>query len=128
MKFHAEEKTKTIQNILTKVMCSKKFKKRTLENWDGHLDIPEACTSTSFDTCKIIEISYSISLNVEARIKMFPKLDIPIQIGTIPLEQLSSHVSCESSLFCNNNKDEWEEIEFDSGRQTISFQEESTYS
>jgi hypothetical protein len=48
---------------------------------------------------------------------MFPKIEIPIKIGNIPLaEQLCSKLS-ESSLFCNSYKDEWKKIEFVMGRK-----------
>ena len=50
---------------------------------------------------------------------MFPKIEIPIKIGKIPLaEQLCSKLS-ESSLFCNSYKDEWKQIEFVMGRKKI---------
>jgi hypothetical protein len=50
---------------------------------------------------------------------MFPKIEIPIKIGNIPLaEQLCSKLS-ESSLFCNSYKDEWKKIEFVMGRKKI---------
>lgn len=66
----------------------------TLGNWsNASLQIPIVCPSL-LDTCKIIKLEYKLTLIVNvSELSVSSRLDIPIVIGTIPINTSSSQAT-----------------------------------
>ncbi len=84
-------KTPTRFQTITRDAGTQKFAKtideKTVSNWNGSLVVP-AVSPSSLKTCRIIEIQYFLTLNLNpSGPSMDFKMNLPICIGTIPLTE-----------------------------------------
>lgn len=127
LKFHASGKTKSSLRWVTEIQNTHKVRPHSIENWlGGQLRIPSVCPSSN-DTCRIIEISYSVIFIYGASNSIDSNVTIPITVGTIPLIQENETTlsiplapSYEECMFgvnpnkeLNNNIEKGEVIESD---------------
>ena len=71
---------------------------RSSETWTADIEIPSVAT-TSNGSCRIIDVSYSLVLNVNpAGFTKSKNVSIPIVIGTIPIYEINSALSYHNYL------------------------------
>lgn len=83
--FHSTRKSSKFYQNIAQIDYPNVINERSFETWSNSiLLIPTVCPSSN-GTCKIIEVSYKVSLNFDSSgISASKKLKIPITIGTIP--------------------------------------------
>lgn len=94
-----ESRRSRTTNIRTLIYDGPKIGPRMQGKWsDGKLKIPPVCPSL-LETCSIIKLHYRLKLIVNVRgLSVNQRLDIPILIGTVPMNDSNTNLQNISSM------------------------------
>ena len=100
--FRAQGHTRHSSRNVAEISHKNKVAPQTVETWNGRLVIPSVCPSSG-TLCQIIKVSYVIYMTFGASNSIDSNLEIPVTIGTIPLQnEMPSNNNLNISTIQNN--------------------------